>query len=576
MYHSLPLLSTMALAFALALIFGYFAEKIRMPALVGYLVAGVMCGANTPGPVANLELAQELSEIGVILLMFGVGLHFSIEDLLKVKGIAIPGATLQMGIATVLGTCFAHFVWEWSPAASLIFGLCLSCASTVVMLKALDLHGLMRTVDGQISVGWLVVEDIVAVIILVLLPPVAVILGVGPAAKAGPLDPWSVAGVVAWTVLRVVAFVALMLVIGRKLIPWALIKIARTGSRELFNLSILASAIGIAFGAAAVFDVSFALGAFFAGMVMRETPYARRAARDSLPLQDAFAVLFFVGVGMMLDWHVLFEQPLGILTVLSIIIVCKSLTAFTLVHCLRYPLHTSLTVAVALAQIGEFSFMLAAQGIALGMVNQEVLSMIVAASILSIALNPLMFASAPVVRRILVRSFAWARAAAMRTDHYAVLPQQTNRRLLQGQTIVVGTGDVASGVRARLLKDNIPMVSIVDDLDVVEALRSRKLAAIAGDAADPMVLVQAHITTARVLVIMDVSPLKVSKIVENARQLNPDIQIVIRAVTALESEQLAELGVKDVMSDADSLTAHLSERVLDAYASTEEEAGAAH
>ncbi|MDO4937400.1 MAG: cation:proton antiporter [Sutterellaceae bacterium] len=568
MEHSLPLISTLALAFAMALVFGYFAEKLRFPALVGYLIAGIVCSANTPGPTADMGLASQLSELGVILLMFGVGLHFSIEDLLKVKNIAIPGAVLQMGIATALGAAFASFIWHWNFSAALIFGLCLSCASTVVLLKALELHGHLNTIDGQISVGWLVVEDIATVLILVLLPPIALVLGVVPPGATEAPEALS-AGQMVWviisTILRVVAFVAIMLLVGRKFIPWALSQIAKTGSRELFTLSLLVASIGIAFGAAAVFEVSFALGAFFAGMVMRESPYARRAAHDSLPLQDAFSVLFFVGVGMMLDWHVMLTEPLGILTMLAIIMVGKSVTAFLLVHFLRYPLHTSLNVGAALAQIGEFSFILVAQGIALGMVDNEVMSMIVAASILSIALNPLMFAMAPVIRRLAVRHFAWARAAAMVTDPYAVLPKETSRKMLTGQTIVVGTGEVSNNVAQRLHDHNIPIVSIVEDKDVAENLRGQNRAVITGDATDPMVLVQAHIVTAAVLMILEVDTVKILKIVEMARQLNPEMKILVRAKTTEDAEFLQkELDPKEVtaiFNDPDSVSSRLVRKI---------------
>ncbi len=571
MEHSLPLISTLALAFAMALVFGYFAEKLKFPALVGYLLAGIACSANTPGPVADMQLASQLSELGVILLMFGVGLHFSIEDLLKVKNIAIPGAVLQMTIATILGALFAIYVWEWTFSAALVFGLCLSCASTVVLLKALELHGHLNTIDGQISVGWLVVEDIATVLILVLLPPVALILGVTPSGEA-PQETLSIAQmiwVIVSTVLRVVAFVAIMLLIGRKLIPWALSQIAKTGSRELFTLSLLVASIGIAFGAAAVFHVSFALGAFFAGMVMRESPYARRAANDSLPLQDAFSVLFFVGVGMMLDWHVFFAEPLAILTMLAIIMVGKSITAFLLVHFLRYPLHTSLTVAAALAQIGEFSFILVAQGIALGMVNSSVMSMIVAASILSIALNPVMFALVPVFRRVAVRNFAWARVAAMVTDPYSVLPRETPRKMLSGQTIVVGAEKMTRNVMGRLSSREIPMVCIAEDKDMAEELRSRNHAVITGNASDPMVLVQAHIVTAAVLMILEADPVKILKIVEMARQLNPEMKILVRAETDEEAEflrkELEEGAVTDIFTDPDSISSRIVRKIVEIY-----------
>lgn len=575
MDHSLPLLFTLALAFVLALIFGCIAEKLKCPALVGFLCAGILCSSHTPGPTADMEIAMQLSEVGVILLMFGVGLHFSISDLLKVKGIAVPGAVLQMTIATLLGLLFAVYVWEWSLSSALIFGLCLSCASTVVLLKALEMHGHLNTVDGQISVGWLVVEDIATVLILVLLPPVAQIMGVTPGGgeAAEPMTASGIAYVIASTLLHVVAFVAIMMVVGRKFIPWVLWQIAKTGSRELFTLSILTASVGIAYGAAAVFDVSFALGAFFAGMVMRESKYAHRAATDSLPLQDAFSVLFFVGVGMMLDWRVILEEPWSILTMLAIIMIGKSLTAFCLVHFLRYPLHTSLNVGAALAQIGEFSFILAAQGIALGMTDQKMLSMVVASAILSIALNPLMFAMIPYVRRFSVRYFAWARAAAMLTGPYSVLPKETSRRMLMGQTILVGSGSVTRSVAKRLATDDVPFVCISEDKSFAEELREQKHAVISGDAADPMVLVQGHIVTAAQLMVIDIDPVKTLKIVEMAKQLNPELNIMARAGSRDEVEHLKQEGIANVYLDSESVSEVLTGNILDYYKKDEEQDG---
>ena len=575
MDHSLPLLFTLALAFVLALIFGCIAEKLKCPALVGFLCAGILCSSHTPGPTADMEIAMQLSEVGVILLMFGVGLHFSISDLLKVKGIAVPGAVLQMTIATLLGLLFAVYVWEWSLSSALIFGLWLSCASTGVLLKALEMHGHLNTVDGQISVGWLVVEDIATVLILVLLPPVAQIMGVTPGGgeAAEPMTASGIAYVIASTLLHVVAFVAIMMVVGRKFIPWVLWQIAKTGSRELFTLSILTASVGIAYGAAAVFDVSFALGAFFAGMVMRESKYAHRAATDSLPLQDAFSVLFFVGVGMMLDWRVILEEPWSILTMLAIIMIGKSLTAFCLVHFLRYPLHTSLNVGAALAQIGEFSFILAAQGIALGMTDQKMLSMVVASAILSIALNPLMFAMIPYVRRFSVRYFAWARAAAMLTDPYSVLPKETSRRMLMGQTILVGSGSVTRSVAKRLATDDVPFVCISEDKSFAEELREQKHAVISGDAADPMVLVQGHIVTAAQLMVIDIDPVKTLKIVEMAKQLNPELNIMARAGSRDEVEHLKQEGIANVYLDSESVSEVLTGNILDYYKKDEEQDG---
>jgi CPA2 family monovalent cation:H+ antiporter-2 len=370
MEHSSTLITTIAAGFGIALILGFIAERIKMPALVGYLVAGIIIGPGTPGFVADVHIASQLSEIGVMLLMFGVGLHFSLADLLAVKRIALPGAVVQMGLATALGMALAHW-WGWSLGSGLIFGISLSCASTVVLLKALEAHGSLETMNGRIAVGWLVVEDLACVLVLVLMPPLAGVLG-GTApegANDGPL--WITIGK---TLLQVAAFIAVMLIAGRRVLPWLLWQIARTGSRELFTLAVIAAAISIAYGAAALFSVSFALGAFFAGMVMRESEFSHRAAEESLPLRDAFSVLFFVSVGMLFEPSILFEEPLHVLLVVAIIVVGKTLAALALVLAFRYPLNTALTVAVSLAQIGEFSFILAGLGKTLGLVSDEAMS----------------------------------------------------------------------------------------------------------------------------------------------------------------------------------------------------------
>ena len=346
MDHNISLITTLAAGFGIALILGFLAERIKVPALVGYLVAGIVIGPATPGFVADVHLASQLSEIGIMLLMFGVGLHFSIEDLLAVKRIALPGAVAQMGLATLLGMAVAWW-WEWNWSSGLIFGLSLSCASTVVLLKALESHGVLESMNGRIAVGWLVVEDLATVLVLVLLPPLAGVLGgSGATAPAGTTPLWITIG---QTLLQVGAFLALMLIAGRRALPWVLWQVSRTGSRELFTLSVIAAAIGIAYGAAQLFNVSFALGAFFAGMVMRESEFSHRAAEESLPLRDAFSVLFFVSVGMLFDPAILVEQPWHVLGVLAIVIFGKSIAALALVLAFRYPLNTALTVSASLA-----------------------------------------------------------------------------------------------------------------------------------------------------------------------------------------------------------------------------------
>ncbi|HSI39536.1 MAG TPA: cation:proton antiporter [Xanthobacteraceae bacterium] len=393
MNHDTALVATIAMGFVLAFCFGFIAIRLRLPPLVGYLVAGIALGSSTPGFVGDAGMAGQLAEVGVILLMFGVGLHFSAADLMAVRSIAIPGAIGQIAIATLMGLALAE-VWGWSFGAGLIFGLSLSVASTVVLLRALEERNAVTSTVGRISVGWLIVEDLATVLALVLLPALAGLLGghADPHAGGAPESNLALALTLAVTLGKVVAFVALAMLIGPRLVPWLLKQVARTGSRELFTLAVLAVALGIAYGSAEVFGVSFALGAFFAGVVLSESHFSHRAAADSLPLQDAFAVLFFVSVGMLFDPSILIDEPLGVAAVLGVILFGKSLTAFLIVLALGYPAATALAISAALAQIGEFSFILAGLGIATGLLTAEARDLILAGSLLSITLNPLVFA----------------------------------------------------------------------------------------------------------------------------------------------------------------------------------------
>ncbi|PTT87940.1 sodium:proton antiporter, partial [Pelomonas sp. HMWF004] len=418
MHEGMTLISTLAAAFGLALVLGLLAQWARLPALVGYLLAGVLIGPYTPGFVGDVHLAQQLSEVGVMLLMFGVGLHFSVSDLMSVKNIALPGALVQMLVATAMGGAMAYGWWGWTPAASLVFGLALSVASTVVLLRALESRELLHTGNGRIAVGWLVVEDLAMVLALVLMPALA-------GSERGDASGAELAWTIAKTLLAVTVFVALMLVAGRRLLPWMLWQVNRTGSRELFTLATVAAAIGLAVGAAALFGVSVALGAFFAGLVLRESAFSERAAHESLPLRDAFAVLFFVAVGMLFDPHILIEQPLAVLATVAVILVGKTVAAAALVLLLRYPLSTALTVAVSLAQIGEFSFILLGLGQSLKLVPPEATSLVVAGAIVSIALNPLLFSAIEPVRRWVLARSAWARRLETREDPLAELPADT-------------------------------------------------------------------------------------------------------------------------------------------------------
>jgi CPA2 family monovalent cation:H+ antiporter-2 len=524
MHHEISLITTVAVALGLALVLGFIAARLKLPALVGYLAAGILIGPGTPGFVADLDIAAQLAEIGVMLLMFGVGLHFSLDDLMAVKRIAVPGAVVQMAVATALGAALATW-WGWNLGAALVFGLALSVASTVVLLKALESRGVLDSMNGRIAVGWLVVEDLAMVLVLVLLPALAPMLG-GSAGGAPAGNLWLALG---RTLLEVTLFVALMLVVGRRLFPWLLWQVTKTGSRELFTLCVVAAAVTIAYGSAALFGVSFALGAFFAGMVLRESEFSQRAAEESLPLRDAFAVLFFVSVGMLFDPAVLLEQPLQVLAVVAIVIVGKSLAAFALVLVFRYPLNTALTVSASLAQIGEFSFILAALGMSLKLLPPEGQSLIVAGALFSIALNPLVFSLVEPGSRWMRERSALARRLEQRDDPLAELPVHTEAKYLARQVVLVGYGRVGRLLAQGLHAQGVPVVVAEQNRERVEELRALGLPAVSGDAADPAVLIQAHIAQAALLVIAVPDTLGVRQMIETARTLNPSIQVVVRA-----------------------------------------------
>jgi CPA2 family monovalent cation:H+ antiporter-2 len=571
MEHNVPLISTLAVGFGLALILGFIAEKIRLPALIGYLCAGIVIGPATPGFVADVKLASELMEIGVMLLMFGVGLHFSIGDLLSVKKIAVPGAVVQMGLATVLGLGIAYS-WGWSIGASLVFGLSLSCASTVVLLKALEARGILDSMNGRIAVGWLVVEDLATVMMLVLLPPLSGVLGgnVDQASAGSPL--WYTIGV---TLLQVAGFLALMLVVGRRVLPWLLMHVAKVGSRELFTLSVIAAAIGIAYGAAMLFHVSFALGAFFAGMVMRESDLSHRAAEESLPLRDAFAVLFFVSVGMLFDPMVLIDEPIHVLAVVAIIVIGKSIAAAALVMAFRYPLNTALTVAASLAQIGEFSFILAGLGVTLGLMPQEGLSLVLAGALISIAINPVVFGLIKPIKALVLSKSALARKLEHRDDPLAVLPQSTEHKYLAGQVVLVGYGRVGRRIARALDERNIPFVIVEQNRERVEQIRSQGMVAVSGDSAEPSTLIQAHIMKAAMLVIATPDPMNVQRMTETAKTLNPEIEVVIRTHSADAVEIFRRENFGQVFFDEEELARGMKGYILSKFA-PQEEPPAAH
>jgi CPA2 family monovalent cation:H+ antiporter-2 len=558
------LITTIAAALGLALIMGFIAARLRLPALVGYLIAGIIIGPATPGFVADIELSNQLAEIGVMLLMFGVGLHFSLDDLLAVRRIALPGAIVQIVAATLLGIGVTA-LWGWSLAAGIVFGLALSVASTVVLLRALESRGVLESVNGRIAVGWLVVEDLVMVLVLVLLPPFSVWLGGNSPIAAEGAGDQSLLITLVFTLGRVSVFVALMLVVGRRLFPWLLWQIARTGSRELFTLCVIAAAVGIAYGSAELFGVSFALGAFFAGMVMRESPLSYRAAEESLPLRDAFSVLFFVSVGMLFDPHILISEPIHVIVVVAIIVFGKSLAAFFLVLLFRYPLNTALTVSASLAQIGEFSFILATLGVSLRLLPTEGQSLILAGAIISIALNPLVFhAIEPAQAWIRSRS-KLAQTLERPDDPLAVLPMTVDLNRLTGQVVLVGYGRVGRRIGEALAANGISFVVAEENREIVEKLRESGVPAVSGDASEPTVLIQAHIHRARMLVIATPDTLDVRRMIEIARTVNPRIQTVVRTHSEEEAALLEKENAGKVFLGEHELALAMTRYVLERY-----------
>ena len=564
MDHNVTLISTIAAGFGLALIFGFIAERFKLSALVGYLVAGMLIGPATPGFVADAHIASQLSEIGVMLLMFGVGLHFSVEDLMSVKRIAIPGAIVQMSIATVLGMYVAN-TWGWTFGEGLVFGLALSCASTVVLLRALESRNLMQSINAKITIGWLVVEDLLTVLVLVLLPPLASLLG-GTALEGVSGAETSIWHTIGVTLLQVVAFIVIMLVLGKRLLPWLLWHVAKTGSRELFTLSVISAAIGIAYGAAVLFSVSFALGAFFAGMVMRESEFSHRAAQESLPLRDAFAVLFFVSVGMLFQPSILLTKPLSVLAVVVVIVVGKSIAAMAITLAFRYPLNTALVVAASLAQIGEFSFILAGLGVSLGILPAEGMSLILAGALISIAINPLLFSAIMPFRKWLIGMSSLARELETRADPYAELPMSTERKYLEGQVVLVGYGRVGSRIANELKEHNIPFVVAEQNRAIVENLRKKGIPAVSGNASEPGVLIQAHIANAAMLVVATPEPIDVRKMVDTAKALRPEIEIVLRTHNEDESELLRKDNLGTVFYGEEELAVGMSKFVVNQFA----------
>ncbi|TXH35210.1 MAG: Kef family K(+) transporter [Rhodospirillaceae bacterium] len=541
MVHQTPLIATIVGSLVLALILGALANRLRISPLVGYLLAGVLAGPFTPGFVADQALAPELAEIGVILLMFGVGLHFSLKDLFAVKNIAVPGAILQIGLATLLGLGLS-LAMGWSVATGLVFGLALSCASTVVLLRALQERRLIETERGRIAVGWLIVEDLAMVLVLVLLPALASLLDdAGQSASLGGVDILRILGI---TLGKVAAFIALMLVVGRRVIPWLLHYIAHTGSRELFRLAVLAIALGVAYGAAVLFGVSFALGAFFAGMVLSESELSHQAAQETLPLRDAFAVLFFVSVGMLFNPGIIVDDPLPLIATFLIIIFGKSLAAFVLVRLFRHSSSRALMISASLAQIGEFSFILAALGVDLKLLSTEARDLILAGAIFSILANPVLFA-------LLDRAQTWIDRREGKDGDPAPPSKVTSEEIpatqLTGHAVVVGSGRVGSLIITRMEQEKRPLLVIEDRRELVEQLRARSIEVIAENGANPAALAAANLAGARWLFLAIPNGFEAGQIVEQTRAINSGLEIIARAHSDDEVEYLRKCGADHII-----------------------------
>ncbi|MBG6244198.1 Kef family K(+) transporter [Candidatus Symbiopectobacterium sp. 'North America'] len=533
MHATTPLISTIAVGLVLAFLLGILANRLRISPLVGYLVAGVLVGPFTPGFVADTALAPELAELGVILLMFGVGLHFSLKDLMAVKSIAIPGAIAQIAVATLLGMGLSTLL-GWSLASGLVFGLCLSTASTVVLLRALEERQLIDSQRGQIAIGWLIVEDLAMVLTLVLLPAFRDMIG------AEHADTGKLIRDLAWTIGKVVAFITLMIVVGRRLVPWVLAKSAATGSRELFTLAVLAMALGIAFGAVKLFDVSFALGAFFAGVVLNESELSQRAAHDTLPLRDAFAVLFFVSVGMLFDPMILVNEPMAVIITLAIIVFGKSAAAFVLVRLFGHSKRTALTISTSLAQIGEFAFILAGLGVVLGLLSEQGRNLVLAGAILSIMINPLLFT-------LLERYLEKTETIDEQIVEEAIEEEKQIPVDMCNHALLVGYGRVGSLIGAKLHQEGIPIVVIENSRARVDALREQGIKAVLGNATKVEIMELARLDCARWLLLTIPNGYEAGEIVATAREKRPDLEIIARAHYDDEVSYITEHGANQVV-----------------------------
>ena len=566
-----PLVSTIVVGLVLAFALGALAHRLRVSPLVGYLLAGVAVGPYTPGFVADQVLAQDLAEIGVILLMFGVGLQFSPKELLSVKSIAIPGALIQIAVATAFGGGLA-WTMGWPLASGLVFGLALSVASTVVVIRILDERRLLDNEAGRISVGWLIVEDLAMVLAIVLLPTVAGLLREDGSAAAAPSAFLSseVLASVGITLGKAALFVAIMLVFGQRVIPWALHHIAHTGSRELFRLGVLALALGVAYGAAEFVGVSFALGAFFAGLVLSESELSQRAAAEALPLRDAFAVLFFVSVGMLFDPTIFLREPWPVIGTLFVITIAKPAVACLIMRAFRYPLDTALTVAASRTQIGEFSFILASLGVGLGVLPEVGRDLVLAGAMLSIVATPAFFMALDRARPWYTTGAAAPAGIPAAAATEAATTGELTATKLQDHTVVVGIGRVGSVICEALLREGEPLLVIEERRSLVDQMRDRGIEVVSGRAPAAEVLKAANLAGARRLFIAIPDGFEAGQIVTQARSANSRLQIIARAHSDAEVEHLQKYGADaTVMGERELALAMLAQALPERAAGSE-------
>ena len=537
----------LSVSLSLALVLGIVTERLRLSPIVGYLLAGIAIGPHTPGFVADIKMAHDFAEVGIILLMFGVGLHFNFNDLLAVRRIAIPGSIVQILVASALGT-LAAISFGLGAGTGLVIGIAVSVASTVVLVRVLEQNNLLQTNQGQIAVGWLILEDIFTVFVLVVLPAMVSIWRPSEAGGSLPLT-------LAWTAAKFSVLILLVVIVGRKAIPKLLYLVARTRSRELFTLAILGIALAIATGSAALFGVSMALGAFLAGIVVGQTEVTHQAAADALPMRDAFAVLFFVSVGMLFDPQAVLQNPRLLLALLGIILLAKPLTAFLIVWAFRYSVRAALTIATALAQVGEFSFLLMNEAMGLGIVSAEAQSLLVTCALVSIAANPLFFRyidplerwlrSKEQIWRILAQP-AWKKGAELNAEEQARLSAQNKETGARARAVMVGYGPVGQ-IASRILRDfDIPLVVVDMNLDTIRTLTESGQAAIYGDASRRPILEAAGIRRAQYLLVTIPDALTRTAVILAAKELNPELHVFARARYLAERAWLEEIGTADI------------------------------